>query len=113
MTKVEFLKTHDSIRDDVRGPLKKVESSIAWEKLAEEITLSPDFLNKYRSLSWLLKNYRRILNGDFRTFPAYLKVPRLFKKKMNYSSSGRTANDRTYTKEELESLIQDLDKVEF
>ena len=31
----------------------------------------------------------------------------------SYSSTGRTANDRTYTKEELESLIQDLDKVEF
>ena len=113
MTKVEFLKTHSSICDDVRGPLKKVESSIDWEKLAEEIKLSPDCLNKYRSLTWLLKNYQRILNGDFRTFKVYLKVPRLFKKKMNYSSSGRTANDRTYTKEELESLIQDLDKVEF
>ena len=113
MTKVEFLKTHSSICDDVRGPLKKVESSIDWEKLAEEIKLSPDCLNNYRSLTWLLKNYQRILNGDFRTFEMYLKFPNMLENKMNRSCSGRMANARTYTKEELDSLIQDLDEVEF
>lgn len=87
-------------------PDKEIDCNLAempavdYNSLLKEIKRSPQFLqkNKALNLKWCIDNAEKIIKGTYK----------------NWSDSGgkHFANERNYTREECNSLFQDIDEIE-
>lgn len=81
---------------------------IDFEALTTAINQSPQFLLKYNkpmNWKWCINNYEKIVSGEYRKFPESNDKLTNTKPKQNYQN-------REYTQNELNSLFDDVSKVE-
>lgn len=81
---------------------------IDFEALTTAINQSPQFLLKYNkpmNWKWCINNYEKIVSGEYRKFPESNDKLTNIKPKQNYQN-------REYTSDELNSLFDDVSKVE-
>lgn len=99
-----FVKEYDILVDtcDSRvGELDYVKLKEIYSK-SSKMLADKRFGKWMRTLSWIVKNYAKILNGNYTDDEAPKKP-----------DSAHFAGERKYTKEELDSLIDDIEDIEF
>ncbi len=101
MNVTEFLRLHPNVKNDARVYL----ADNGFEKLHRAIEES-EYLKETFSLRWLVKNYSLIVSGAFKGY-------KIFRKTQAYNSrlNIHTQNERKYSKEELDSFIDDVSKI--
>ena len=92
-----FLQAHPTIKNDING---KIEIEIDWDALGKAIRES-EWLKNCTSLKWLINNYDKVLAGAYKTFKAA------------DSKTSHFENERQYDKDELNSLLTNIDDVDF
>lgn len=90
-----FLQAHPTIKNDIKS---KIEIEIDWDALGKAIRES-EWLKNCTSLKWLINNYDKVLAGAYKTFKA--------------SKTQHFENERQYGKDELNSLLTNIDDVDF
>ena len=96
--KKEFLEKYPKLKDDLPTGLEDPE--VDWQGLAEAFKQS-EWLRGVDSLTWVLRNSGKILSGKYKTF------------KSADSKTSHFENERQYGKDELNSLLTNIDDVEF
>ena len=84
---LSFLKKYPKLKNDAFD-LADIDLSLLDNKMQES-----DFLKGVTSLQWLVSNYDKVVSGKYKTFKKETKV---------------FENQRSYSKEELDSLIDEL-----
>lgn len=90
-----FLQAYPTIKNDLAS---EIPLNIDWAALGRAIAES-EWLQQCTSLRWLIENYDKIIAGAYKTFKA-----------------GKTQHfeaERKYTAEELNSLLTNIDDVDF
>lgn len=90
-----FLQAHPTIKNDLKS---KIEIEIDWDALGNAIRES-EWLKNCTSLKWLINNYDKVLAGAYKTFKT--------------DKTQHFENERQYGKNELNSLLTNIDDVEF
>lgn len=90
-----FLQAHPTIKNDLKS---KIEIEIDWDALGKAIRES-EWLNNCTSLKWLINNYDKVLTGAYKTFKP--------------DKTQHFENERQYDKDELNSLLTNIDDVDF
>lgn len=90
-----FLQAHPTIKNDIKS---KFEIEIDWNALGKAIRES-EWLKNCTSLKWLIDNYDKVLAGAYKTF--------------NAGKTQHFENERQYDKDELNSLLTNIDDVDF
>ena len=90
-----FLQAHPTIKNDLKS---KIEIEIDWDALGKAIRES-EWLKNCTSLKWLINNYDKVLTGAYKTFKP--------------DKTQHFENERQYDKDELNSLMTNIDDVEF
>ena len=101
MTFAEFIRQHPRIRYDNADRLAVKSCGIDLAKLHEAIGRS-SWLKRAVRLGWLIRSYAEILSGKYDDYP-----------KRSLPDCGHFAGERRYTDEQLETLIDDINDVEF
>ena len=96
--KKEFLKKYPKLKDDLPTGLEDPEAD--WQGLSDAFKQS-EWLRGIDSLVWVLRNSGKILSGKYKTF------------KSADSKTSHFENERQYDKDELNSLMRNIDDVEF
>lgn len=91
-----FLQAHPTIKNDLNRV--KAASTIDWDTLSKAIAES-EWLRGVDSLRWLIENYDKVLSGAYKTFKA--------------DKTQHFENERQYGKNELNSLLTNIDDVDF
>jgi hypothetical protein len=91
----DFLSAHPTIKNDLNG---KIEIEIDWAALGKAIRES-EWLKNCTSLKWLIDNYDKVLGGAYKTFKA--------------DKTGHFAGEREYAPGELNSLLKNVDDIDF
>ncbi len=95
MTKAEFCELHPN----VKGTPRFYPKGFDFEILHLAISKSR-LLQKYQSLNWLCKNWKKIVDGDFDDFETINILKGLQAEKFG--------NERTYTQADFDALIDDI-----
>ncbi len=95
----EFLAAYPNIKNDVPGIGFELES-IDWQAVAEAFKVS-EWLKTVDSLYWIIRNLEKILSGKYRTF------------KGSRDKTQHFENERDYTSGELNSLLKNVDDIDF
>ena len=90
-----FLQAHPTIKNDIKS---KIEIEIDWDALGKAIRES-EWLKNCTSLKWLIDNYDKVLTGAYKTFKP--------------DKTQHFENERQYGKDELNSLLTNIDDVDF
>lgn len=90
-----FLQAHPTIKNDIKS---KIEIEIDWDALGKAIRES-EWLKNCTSLKWLINNYDKVLAGTYKTFKS--------------DKTQHFENERQYGKNELNSLLTNIDDVDF
>lgn len=101
MTFAEFIRLHPRIRFDNADKLAVKSYGIDLAKLHEAIGRS-SWLKRAVRLGWLIRSYADILSGKYDDYP-----------KRSLPACGHYSGERKYTKAQLDSLIDDIDSIEF
>ena len=96
--KKEFLEKYPKLKDDLPRGLEDPEAD--WQGIAEAFKQS-EWLPRVDSLLWVLQNSGKILSGKYKTFKAA------------DSKTSHFENERQYDKNELNSLLTNIDDVDF
>lgn len=101
-----FLERYPHIEDDTyNGVIRDID----FDRLSAAIDES-DFLKNINSLLWLFKQYDKIIGGYFKS----VKIPEYKGEKRKVSrSSTQAIKTRTYTKEEFDKLVDNIDDIDF
>ena len=91
----DFLSAHPTIKNDLNG---KIVFEIDWDALGKAIRES-EWLKNCTSLKWLIENYDKVIDGAYKTFKA--------------DKAGHFAGEREYTPGELNSLLKNVDDIDF
>ena len=104
MTLKEFCKNNPQLKAPqlyYQSLLEKIRSMDL--KALDEKLHSSRFLMSRRSLVWILDKYDDIMNDVYGDFKRYVSP----------TGSAHTENERPYTKEDLDKLIDDIDDINF
>ena len=96
--KKEFLEKYPKLKDDLPTGLEDPEAD--WQGLSDAFKQS-EWLRGVDSLLWVWRNYGKILSGKYKTF------------KSADSKTWHFENERQYDKDELNSLLTNIDDVDF
>ena len=96
--KKEFLEKYPKLKDDLPTGLEDPEAD--WQGLSDAFKQS-EWLRGVDSLVWVLQNSGKILSGKYKTF------------KSADSKTSHFENERQYGKDELNSLLTNIDDVDF
>lgn len=94
--KKEFLEKYPKLKDDLPTGLEDPEAD--WQGLSDAFKQS-EWLRRVDSLVWVLQNSCKILSGKYKTF--------------NAGKTQHFENERQYDKDELNSLLTNIDDVDF
>lgn len=94
--KKEFLEKYPKLKDDLPTGLEDPEAD--WQGLSDAFKQS-EWLQRVDSLVWVLQNSGKILSGQYKTFKA--------------GKTQHFENERQYGKDELNSLLTNIDDVDF
>lgn len=103
MNLTEFLKRQPQITNTFLPKGVKLDK-IDFKMLSDEIDNSRKLLKRYNCIGWILKNYERIIRGDFRDVVAIYNIG------ISYAAP-KFGAERNYTKEELDGLIDDISTI--
>lgn len=105
-----FLKKYPNIEVDDYNADIVVIGDLDFDRLSAAIDES-DFLKNINSLSWLFKQYDKIIGGYFKS----VKIPECKgeRKKSTRSSVKQAIKTRTYSKEEFDGLVDKIEDIEF
>lgn len=92
----DFLAAYPNVRNDVEDE-KKIDD-LDYEALQEAVKES-EWLRGVDSLRWLIENYDKVISGAYKTFKA--------------DKTQHFENERQYGKNELNSLLTNIDDVDF
>ena len=95
----EFLAAYPNIKNDVPSIGFELDG-IDWQAIAEAFKVS-EWLKTVDSLYWIIRNLQKILSGKYRTF------------KGSRDKTQHFENERDYTTDELNSLVKNVDDIEF
>lgn len=95
----EFLAAYPNIKNDVPSIGFELEG-IDWQAVSEAFKVS-EWLKTVDSLYWIIRNLEKILSGKYRTF------------KGSRDKTQHFENERDYTSDELNSLVKNVDDIEF
>lgn len=94
----EFLAAHPNVRNDIES--EKNIDDLDFKSLEKSVKES-EWLRGVDSLRWLIDNYDKVLAGAYKTF------------KSADSKTSHFENERQYDKNELNSLLTNIDDVDF
>ena len=92
----DFLSAYPNVRNDVKN--EKDLDGLDFQALAKAFKES-EWLRGVDSLSWILQNAQKVIDGAYKTFKA--------------DKAGHFAGEREYTPGELNSLLKNVDDIDF